>query len=280
MRLMITGAAGMLGQDVAAAASAAGHEPIALARTELDITDRDAVQAKLQDAKPDTVVNCAGWTDVDGSESEPDAAFAVNSAGAGNLARAASAADAWMIHISTDYVFDGTKLDPYVESDSTAPLSAYGRSKLAGELAVAEAAPHSHTTVRSSWLFGAGGPCFPATILRLAAERDELSVVADQVGCPTFTGHLAAALVALCDVRRHGVLHVASADQCSWFEFSRKIVDAAGLDCEVRPVPTSEMPRPATRPAYSVLRSERDAPALPDWRRGLEQYMALRVASR
>src|SRR5436305_1245131 len=169
---------------------------------------------------------------------------------------------------------------PYVESDPVGPLSAYGRSKLAGERAVAESAPERHTTVRSSWLFGPGGPCFPATILRLASERGELKVVDDQVGCPTFTGHLAPALVELCDARRPGLLHVAGGGQCSWFEFAGAIVAAEGLDTDVRPVPTSEMLRPATRPAYSVLRSERGAPALPDWRRGLDEYMAVRVAGR
>jgi dTDP-4-dehydrorhamnose reductase len=280
MRLLITGAAGMLGQDVAAAATAAGLELIALSHAELDITDAQAVDRAISGARPDAVVNCAAWTDVDGAEAHEPDALAVNGAGAGNLTRAAAAAGAWTIHVSSDYVFDGTKRDPYIESDPTNPVSGYGRSKLAGEQAVTEAAPESHTIVRSSWLFGAGGPCFPATILRLAAERDTLSVVDDQVGCPTFTGHLAAALVELSEARRPGLLHVAGGGECSWFEFAGEIVAAAGLDTEVRPVPTSEMPRPATRPAYSVLRSECGAPELPEWRQGLEEYMAVRVASR
>jgi dTDP-4-dehydrorhamnose reductase len=148
---------------------------------------------------------------------------------------------------------------------------------------VALAAPEAHTIVRSSWLFGTGGPCFPATIMRLAAERDELGVVDDQVGCPTFTGHLARALVELASIGRPlGIVHVAAGGSCSWFQFAREIVELAGLDCEVKPCATADMPRPATRPAHSVLGTERrdDAPSLPDWRRGLGEYMALTVPAR
>lgn len=278
MRLVITGADGMLGQDVAVAAAAAGHETIALARSDLDITDRAAVGDTIAAARPDAVINCAGWTDVDGAEASPEEALAVNGAGAGNVAAAAQEGGAWTVHVSSDYVFDGTKREPYVESDPTGPLSSYGASKLAGEREVARAAPEAHTIVRSSWLFGAGGPCFPATMLRLAAERDQLQVVDDQVGCPTFTGHLAHALVDLARAPFPGVVHVAGGGHCSWFEFSREIVKAAGLECEVTPCSTAEMPRPAQRPAYSVLGSERaEAPALPHWREGLAEYMAVRV---
>ena len=277
MRFVITGAAGMLGQDLAAAAKGAGHDVVAYARAELDIADGTAVTDAIRGAGADVVVNCAAWTDVDGAERDEDGALAVNGAGAGNVARAASASGAWTIHLSSDYVFDGTKRSPYVESDTVRPLSSYGRSKLAGEREVAAEAPERHTIVRSSWLFGAGGPCFPATILRLAAERDELKVVDDQIGCPTFTGHLAHALVGLATRQSPplGILHVAGGGVCSWYEFAREIVAVSGVSCEVRTCTTAEMPRPATRPAYSALRSERDAPVLPDWRRGLAEYMAL-----
>jgi dTDP-4-dehydrorhamnose reductase len=223
----------------------------------------------------DAAINCAAWTDVDGAEQDEDGAVSVNGAGAGNVARAAAAAGAWTVHVSSDYVFEGCKRSPYLESDEVGPLSAYGRSKLAGERAVAAEAPSRHTIVRSSWLFGAGGPCFPATILRLAAERDELKVVDDQVGSPTFTGHLARAIVEVATGPPVGILHVAGGGICSWYEFAREIVAVSGVSCEVRTCSTAEMPRPATRPAYSVLRSERDAPVLPDWRRGLAEYMAL-----
>jgi dTDP-4-dehydrorhamnose reductase len=269
----------MLGTDVTRAAVDAGLEVLAYDRARLDVTDSAAVEAATRRAAPDMVINCAAWTDVDGAEASPEAAQSVNEEGAANVARAAAGCGAWTVHVSTDYVFDGSKSDPYLESDPVAPMSQYGRSKLAGERAVAREAPDRHTIVRSSWLFGATGRCFPKTILRLAAERDELTVVADQVGCPTFTPHLAGALIDLGQSQQlPGVVHVAAAGQCSWFEFASEIVSCAQLPAQIKPGATSEMPRPAPRPAYSVLRSERaGAPALPDWRQGLDEFMALRV---
>lgn len=264
----------MLGQDIRGACEAGGIEPIALAHAELDIADPAAVQAAFGDARPDVVVNCAAWTNVDGAEEHERDAIAINGAGAGNVARAAAEHGAWTIHISSDYVFDGHKDAPYVESDAVDPLSAYGRSKLEGEQLVARAAPDSHTIVRSSWLFGTGGRCFPKTILRLAAERERIDVVGDQIGCPTYTGHLARALVQMAGARTSGVLHVAGSGQCSWFEFAREIVAAAGLGCAVRAIDTAHYPTPARRPAYSVLRSERDAPVLPTWGEGLREFMS------
>lgn len=267
----------MLGCDAVRAVERAGHEVVALARSDLDVTDAAIVMETVRNSRPDVVLNCAAWTDVDGAESRPEDALEVNGPGAGNVARAAAACQAWTIHISSDYVFDGAKPEPYVESDPVGPLSAYGRSKLAGEREVAAAAPGRHTIVRSSWLFGAGGPCFPATIMRLAAERDELKVVDDQVGCPTFTGHLAQGLVQIAARPPIGVVHVAGGGSCSWYEFAREIVKAAGVSCEVKPCRTTEMPRPARRPANSVLGTERghEAPALPDWRAGLAEYLAV-----
>jgi dTDP-4-dehydrorhamnose reductase len=270
----------MLGLDLAAAGAAAGHDVIAMSRAQLDVVDAAAVRAAVDESRPDVVVNCAAYTNVDGAESEEAVAVAVNGDGAGHVAAAASGAGAWTIHVSTDYVFDGRASLPYVESDAVGPLSAYGRSKLAGERAVASAAPSSHTIVRSSWLFGAGGPCFPATMLRLGATREELSVVDDQIGCPTFTGHLAEALIGLAaeGAARRGsatILHVAGGGQCSWYEFAREIMARGGLSCDVRPGKTADLGRPAPRPAYSVLRSERDAPELPHWRDGLASYLSL-----
>jgi dTDP-4-dehydrorhamnose reductase len=279
MRVLITGGGGMLGQDLAAAARESGLEVSALTRGELDITDRLAVDGLVTRFRPDLVVNCAAWTDVDGAERAPGGALAVNGTGAGHVARAAGAAGAWTIHISSDYVFDGTKREPYVESDPTNPLSAYGSSKLAGEIEVARAAPDRHTIVRSSWLFGVHGRSFPSTILRLAGARDELSVVDDQRGCPTFTEHLARAIVDLTEGPLPlGLVHLAGHGSCSWFELASYIVKLAGLDCLVRAVPTAEMPRPAARPAYSVLGTERaEVPELPPWRQGVEDFMAVRV---
>ena len=278
MRILITGAAGMLGSDVRAATLDAGHEPIALARSELDIADAAAVTAAVAEARPDVVINCAAWTDVDGAEADEAGAAVVNATGAGHVAAAAQAAGAWTVHVSTDYVFAGDRQTPYVESDPVAPASGYGRTKLAGERAVAAAAPERHTIVRTAWLFGNHGACFPRTILRLARERDTLSVVDDQIGCPTFTGHLAPALVALAAAPVPGVVHVAAAGQCSWFAFAEEVVRSAAVTCEVRPCTTAEFPRPAPRPAYSVLRTERgDAvPELPHWRDGLTAYLAAR----
>jgi dTDP-4-dehydrorhamnose reductase len=275
MRLAITAAAGMLGQDVVGAAQRAGHEVIGFSRADLDITDPVAIDEAIRAARPDVVVNCAAWTDVDAAEQHYADAVAVNAGGAGRVARAAAGCDAWTIQISSDYVFDGVKREPYIESDPTAPLSAYGRSKLAGEVAVADEASEAYTIVRSSWLFGEGGACFPATILRLASERDELKVVDDQIGSPTFTAHLAAALVEIATRRPLGIVHLAGAGSCSWYDFAREIVAQAGITCDVRPCSTTEMPRPATRPTYSVLGTKRDdVPRLPHWRDGLSEYLA------
>jgi dTDP-4-dehydrorhamnose reductase len=274
----------MLGRDVRAAASAAGHDTIALARAELDITDLGQVAEMIAAARPDAVINCAAYTNVDGAEGDPEAARAVNGAGAGHVAAAAARAGAHTVHVSTDYVFDGGKRTPWVESDPTGPLSVYGASKLAGERAVAEGAPGRHTIVRTAWLFGAGGPCFPATMLRLASERDELTVVDDQVGCPTFTGHLAEALVgfAATPAPPLGVVHLAASGEASWYDFAVAIFAQAGVEVKVGRGRSADLDRPAPRPAYSVLRSERGSalPVLPHWRDGLDAYLDARVLAR
>jgi dTDP-4-dehydrorhamnose reductase len=265
----------MLGVDVVAAASGAGHDVVGLARAELDITDAAAVSAAVADARPDVIVNCAAWTDVDGAESQAAAALAVNGTGAGNVARAAATHGAHLVHVSTDYVFAGVKGTPYVESDPTGPRSQYGIGKLAGEREVAAAAPGAHTIARTSWLFGTGGPCFPKTILRVAGERDELTVVDDQIGSPTFTGHLAVALVALAGTRPQGVVHVAGGGKCSWYEFATEIIAGAGLTTRVIPGRSEDLKRPAPRPAWSVLGTERadEVPSMPVWREGLDEFM-------
>jgi dTDP-4-dehydrorhamnose reductase len=273
MRLLITGAAGMLGVDLAAAA--AGHDVVALARGDLDIADAGAVRAAVQAARPDAVVNCAAWTDVDGAEASEAEATAINGAGAGHVAAAAAAAGAFTVHVSSDYVFAGDAAEPYTEAAPTGPVSAYGRSKLAGELAVAAAAPGAHAIVRSSWLFGPHGRNFVDTMLGLGRTRDAVKVVDDQLGCPTYTGHLAAALVTIAATRPVGILHVAGGGACSWWELAVAAFERAGLACTVDPCTTAEFPRPAPRPAYSVLGSTRDdAPALPAWQEGLAAHLA------
>ena len=262
----------MLGRDVVAAAESAGHDVVALARRDLDIADADAVRTAIAGAGPDAVVNCAAWTDVDGAEEHEEAATLVNGTGAGNVAAAAP----FIVHVSSDYVFDGTATAPYVEGDATGPRSAYGRSKLAGELAVAESGEHA--IVRSSWLFGTHGKNFVATMLKLAEGRDEVNVVADQIGCPTYTGHLAPALVEIAERHVTGVLHVSGGGQCSWHELAQATFEEAGTGTTAHPVTTAEFPRPAPRPAWSVLRSTRpDAPVLPYWRHGLSTYLQSEV---
>ena len=287
----------MLGVDVRAAAVRAGDEVVALSRAELDVCDAAAVAGAVGDARPDVVINCAAYTRVDAAEQDVASAMRVNGDAPGVLAGAAAAHGAWVVHVSTDYVFDGLKTSgPYVESDVTGPRSVYGVSKLAGERALAEAAPGCHTIVRSSWLYGTAGPCFPATILRAARSRPELRVVDDQVGCPTFTPHLASALLALAAARSVvGVVHVAAGGETTWFGFASAILAEAqnwlarGGEGDAGRAPgegwatlhacsTAEYPLPAPRPAFSVLRSERDeeVPVLPDWRQGLEEYVAAR----
>ena len=265
----------MLGQAVVAEAMRRGHEVEARDRTGLDITDPASVQRAIASVRPDVVVNCAAWTDVDGAETAEEEALAVNGTGAGNLARACADAGAFLVHVSTDYVFDGTSKrgEAWVESDPVAPLGAYGRTKLAGERLVAAAGP-DHAIVRTAWLFGPGGANFVDTMRRLGAERDELQVVADQIGCPTFSGHLADALVTIAERRSPGIHHAAGGGACSWFDLALATFDAIGTRVRVTPVTTEAFPRPAARPAWSVLGSERpDAVRLPDWREGLRAHL-------
>jgi dTDP-4-dehydrorhamnose reductase len=275
MRLLVTGGAGMLGRAVVDAARRLGHEVVAPASADLDIRNADVVRDVLAAAAPAAVINCAAWTDVDGAEAHEAAALAVNGAGAGNVALGAAEAGARIVHVSTDYVFDGAKQAPWVESDPVAPLSAYGRTKLAGEQEVAAANP-DHAIVRTAWLFGAGGRNFVSTMIELAAGRDEVSVVTDQVGRPTWTRHLAPALVELAERRGDvGVFHASGPGECSWYEFAIEIFDRAGLLVRVLPVTSERFPRPARRPAYSVLGTEREPGVhLPPWQDGLVAYLA------
>jgi dTDP-4-dehydrorhamnose reductase len=275
MRLLVTGAAGMLGTDVVAAAS--DHEVVALARGDLDITDAGAVRAAVREARPDAVVNCAAWTDVDGAEAEEAQATLVNGDGAGHVAAAAAETGAHVVHVSTDYVFAGDATEPYREDAPTGPIGAYGRSKLAGERAVAAAAPDAHAIVRTSWVFGPHGRNFVDTMLRLGATLDVITVVADQRGCPTYTGHLAPALVRVATERTRGVLHVAGAGDCTWWDLAVATFERAGLSPTVNRGTTAGFGAPAPRPPYSVLGSTRsDAPTLPAWQDGLAAHLTAR----
>jgi dTDP-4-dehydrorhamnose reductase len=276
MRVLVTGAGGMLGQDVVSACGRRGAEVMPLTRAALDITDGPAVDAAFATHRPDVVVNCAAWTDVDGAEDHEAEATRVNSQGAGVVAVAAADVGAKLLHLSSDYVFDGRKDTPYVESDHGAPLSAYGRSKLAGETSVA-VTNRNHFIVRSSWLFGVGGQNFVETMLALAVRQPEVLVVSDQVGSPTYTPHLAAAIARMIEGDAYGIHHLAASGSCSWFEFAQEIFDQSGVECRVMGATTEMLARKAPRPPYSVLESERpDAIRLPAWREGLTEYLAER----
>jgi dTDP-4-dehydrorhamnose reductase len=270
----------MLGGAVADAAARRGHDVVAATRAELDVTDAAAVDRAVRDADAEAVVNCAAYTDVDGAEDDRETAFAVNATAAGNVAAAAARAGAHIVHVSTDYVFDGAKREPWLESDPTGPLGVYGATKLAGEQAVARANPQ-HAIVRTAWLFGAGGKNFVDTMLALGAQREEVSVVTDQVGSPTWTGHLASALVELAE-RPHetGILHIAGGGSCSWNELAAAVFEGAGIDCRVLPATSEQFKRPAARPAYSVLGTERRDPLLlAPWQQGVAEYLATRVTA-
>ena len=267
----------MLGRDVVRAASEANLDVVGLSHAELDVTDARAVTAAVLQQQPQTVINCAAYTNVDGAEEENEVALRVNGEAAGHIAAAAQAIGARVVYVSTDYVFDGTKGLPYLESDPANPLSAYGRSKLAGEQATIAASPR-HFVVRSSWLFGTHGRNFVDTMLGLGEELEEVVVVRDQVGCPTYTGHLADALVRLADTRAYGVHHIAGAGHCSWYEFAQEIFRQAGVDCRVLSCTTEETGRPAPRPPFAPLDTEFGGQAmrLPPWQEGLASYLAER----
>jgi len=278
MKVLVTGAGGMLGRDVVLAAGNAGHDVVGFGHAELDVTAPDALTAKFELERPDVAINCAAWTDVDGAEEAEEGAMAVNGAAAGHVAAAAAGVGASVVYVSSDYVFDGAKGAPYVETDQTAPLSAYGRTKLAGEEATA-AANKRHFVVRSSWLFGTGGSNFVETMLRLASTQNEVLVVRDQVGSPTYTWHLAYGIVRLIEGIEYGIHHMAASGQCSWYEFAREIFEQAKVECKVLSITTEEFGRPAPRPPFSALTSQREhAIRLPSWQDGLAGYLAQRQA--
>ncbi|HEX2706946.1 MAG TPA: dTDP-4-dehydrorhamnose reductase [Solirubrobacterales bacterium] len=278
MKLLVTGAAGMLGRDVMLAAGNAGHDVVGFGRRELDVTGAPGLEKKFDMERPGVVINCSAWADVDGAEEAEEAAFAVNGTGAGNVAAAAAKLGAAVVYVSTDYVFDGAKGLPYVESDQPAPLSAYGRTKLAGE-EVTAAANKRHFIVRSAGLFGIGGPNFVETMLRLASTQNEVLVVRDQVSSPTYTWHLAYGIVRLIEGIEYGIHHMAAAGKCSWYEFARGIFEQAKVECKVLSGTTEMLGRPAPRPPFSALTSQREhAIRLPSWHDGLAGYLAQREA--
>ena len=276
MKWLITGAAGMVASDLKRALTGRGEDVVALSKSDLDITSTRRVQQAIGDARPDVIVNCAAWTRVDDAETNEPAANAINGSAVELLAHAVNRVSSRLIHLSTDFVFDGTKRTPYEINDRTAPLSAYGRSKLLGEIAAAHA--ERHVVLRSSWLFGHNGPNFVEAIRRqIVKGTNPLRVVEDQKGRPTYTPHLAEAIIRIAHSEANGIFHYADEPECTWFDFARAIVEELGAAIDVKPVTTAEFPRPATRPAYSVLSTERYErvtgvrPA--SWREGLHEYL-------
>ena len=273
MRITVFGASGLLGQALVRELPA--EQLTALSSKDADLRDPSQVQRAIRDSRPDSIILSAAYTDVDGCESNRDLAFAVNCEGAVHVAQAAHAAGSRLIFLSTDYVFDGSKGSPYQTSDPRHPINIYGESKARAEERLLEILPDV-CIVRTSWLFGHGGKCFPATILKLAATLPEISVVNDQRGCPTFTRDLASALVQLCRASARGIVHATNSGDCTWHEFATEIVRVSGMPPVVRPVTTAEFPRPARRPAYSVL-----SPAslhaygtrMPEWQDALRRYL-------
>ncbi|MQY04010.1 dTDP-4-dehydrorhamnose reductase [Actinomadura macrotermitis] len=263
---MVTGAGGMLGTELVGRLRARGADVVALDRAELDLLDPGAVREALARHRPEVIVNCAAWTAVDDAEADEDAALAVN----GTAVAALADCDARLVQISTDYVFDGTATEPYAEDAPVAPVNAYGRTKLAGELAAKDG-----YIVRTAWLYGAHGPNFVRTMMRLAAERDTVEVVDDQLGQPTWTGDLAEQVIALgLSGAPPGVYHGTNGGRTSWYGLAREVFALLGLDPErVRPTSSEKFPRPAPRPAFSVLGHDRWAAAglapMRDWREAL-----------
>jgi dTDP-4-dehydrorhamnose reductase len=273
----VLGASGQLGGDVTDAARARGGGVTAADHATCDITDPEAVERAITGSRPDAVVNCAGWTRVDAAEDHEAEAELVNATAAGIVADACAAAGVRLCHISTDYVFDGDATEPMDESAPPAPRSAYGRTKLHGELAVRERCP-DHLIVRTSWLYGREGPNFVLTMLRLATELPEVRVVADQQGAPTWTGHLAPAVLRLIEVGPPGTYHLTNSGVTTWHGVALAAIRGRGMDTGVVPISTAEFPTLATRPAYSVLNNRRwrelGEPPLPSWEEGLRSYLA------
>ena len=276
MRVLLFGASGMLGQDLTRAFS--GDNVSAPSSLDVNLCDEHQVLSAVQRIHPDWVILSAAYTDVDGCEKDPAKALAVNRDGAVHVARATQKTGSRLLFLSSDYVFDGEKHSPYEIDDPRNPINVYGRSKVEAESQLLEILPEC-CIVRTSWLFGVGGKCFPDTILKLAQKQPELRVVDDQRGCPTYTVDLASAIAALTRTQASGIVHATNSGSCTWYEFARAVLAARTTVANVVPVTTSKSPRPARRPAYSLL-SNRSllafGTALPDWQDALVRYLQQR----
>jgi len=279
MRVTIVGGTGLLGK--ALTREWTGDEVVSLGSRDVDIRSGNQVDETLQRYRPEWIVLAAAYTDVDGCEANRDLALDVNFLGAVRVARAAAAAGTKLLFLSTDYVFDGQKTTPYEIDDPLAPQSVYGESKARAEVGIREVLPEC-CIVRTSWVFGVGGKCFPDTILKLASTRKELDVVGDQQGCPTYTVDLARAIVELCRKEAVGTVHVTNGGECTWFDYAAEIVRQAGLSAVVKPTTSDKFVRPAKRPAYSVLSSAsltNYGISMPTWQNGLQRYLQERQTS-
>jgi len=277
MRITIFGATGLLGK--ALMREWKDDEATGFGSADGDIRDEKQVLALVQDTRPDWIILAAACTDVDGCETNRELAFDVNCRGAVNVARAAKKQGARLLFLSTDYVFDGTKTTPYATGEPRSPSSVYGQSKAEAEVQLAEILPDC-CIVRTSWLFGPGGKCFPGTILKLAETRPELEVVGDQRGSPTYSIDLTRAIIQLCRQGASGIVHATNRGECSWYEFAREIIAEAGLKTVVRETTSDKFVRPAKRPKYSVLSPEslqKHGIAMPDWRDALKRYLLQRT---
>jgi dTDP-4-dehydrorhamnose reductase len=275
---LVVGSKGMLGTDLVRLLQRRGLQTVALDIDEVDIRVADSVMDAFAKYQPGVVINVAAYTDVDGCESAPEQAFSINAQGPKNLAEASLHAGSFLVHLSTDYVFDGNKGAPYAEEDPISPLGVYGRSKAEGERYVRELLPERHCIVRTQWLFGLHGKNFVEAILSQALKGNELRVVSDQRGTPTYAQDLATALVEICELGPSGTLHVTNAGEATWYEFARKILELAGLgSMHVEPITTEELGRPAPRPAYSVMDNSRfigiTGVGLRSWEDAVEAYL-------
>lgn len=250
MRVLITGANGQLGNELLKVLDK--HEVFGFSKEELNITDAKNVSDKLQEVEPNVVIHCAAYTNVDGCESESDLAYKVNASGAGNIAAECLRLGAAMVYVSTDYVFDGQKGQPYYEFDKPNPINAYGRTKLAGEEIVKSLLKHYYI-VRTAWLYGNQGGNFVKTMLKLAEKQDKLNVVNDQIGSPTNALDLAKAIGTIIESNKYGVYHATNSGSCSWFDFAKKIFDIKGINVGVNPITSDQLNRPAKRPEHSIL---------------------------
>ena len=277
LKIMIIGSEGMLGHDLVDVLSAE-HEVSTTTYRTLDITDITKTIETVKNNNPDVLVHAAAFTDVDGSESNPDLAYKVNALGTRNVAVACREADCAMVYICTDYVFDGTNKTPYHEYDQTKPLGVYGRTKHAGEVYLRDTL-NKFYIVRTSWLYGYNGPNFVSTMLNLAKTNDDISVVNDQIGSPTYTVDLSNAIALIIKRPSYGIYHITNSDSCSWFDFAVEIFKQAGVEVELKPVTTEEFPRPAPRPKYSVLENYNwkmeGYPNIRSYKEALNDYLKL-----